>query len=222
MADAEPGLLALTAGLEASGRWSLANRAVAQLLFWRPVPSFEPSAERSSPSVEMVALQRPRWPTPSPPGSSAPAPTPTKPSTWCPPSSSACSARPWPTNPTSTGAKDASPLPETHDAASGRIPSAPVTPRLADAASRPTHAATPDSTFRFPFLAILSLPVVLRPVPAECPLASFLPPDAGAPHRSSRTAPRGAVPSNGERGHSCERRMGGRGRVLWRRRCGLA
>ncbi len=58
MFDAEPGLRALTAGLEASGRWLLANRAVAQLLFWRPVPSFEPSEEAFAASVEMVALQR--------------------------------------------------------------------------------------------------------------------------------------------------------------------
>jgi hypothetical protein len=58
MAGAEPGLDALIAGLEASGRWALANRAVAQLMFWRPVPSFEPSADAFAPSVEMVALQR--------------------------------------------------------------------------------------------------------------------------------------------------------------------
>jgi AcrR family transcriptional regulator len=58
MADAQPGLDALTKGLEASGRWALANRAVAQLLFWRPVPSFEPSDEAMAPSVEMVGLQR--------------------------------------------------------------------------------------------------------------------------------------------------------------------
>ena len=58
MADATPGLDALTKGLEASGRWALANRAVAQLLFWRPVPSFEPSAEAMAPSLEMVAMQR--------------------------------------------------------------------------------------------------------------------------------------------------------------------
>jgi len=58
MAGAQPGLAALTAGLEASGRWALANRAVAQLLFWRPVPSFEPSPEAFAPSAEMVALQR--------------------------------------------------------------------------------------------------------------------------------------------------------------------
>ena len=58
MTEAEPGLDALIAGLEASGRWSLANRAIAQLLFWRPVPSFEPSAESFAPSMEMVHLQR--------------------------------------------------------------------------------------------------------------------------------------------------------------------
>jgi len=58
MTDSEPGLAALTVGLEASGRWALANRAKAQLMFWRPVPSFEPSAEAFAPSVEMAALQR--------------------------------------------------------------------------------------------------------------------------------------------------------------------
>ena len=55
---AEPGLDALIAGLEASGRWCLANRAVAELLFWRPVPSFHPSPEAFAVSMEMVELQR--------------------------------------------------------------------------------------------------------------------------------------------------------------------
>ena len=58
MERAEPGLDALAAGLEASGRWSLAHPAIAQLLFWRPVPSFEPTPEAMAPSVEMVRLQR--------------------------------------------------------------------------------------------------------------------------------------------------------------------
>jgi AcrR family transcriptional regulator len=58
IADAQPGLVALTTGLEASGRWALAHRATAQLLFWRPVPSFEPSSEAFAPSVEMVAVER--------------------------------------------------------------------------------------------------------------------------------------------------------------------
>ncbi len=55
---AEPGLDALIAGLEASGRWCLDNRAVAELLFWRPVPSFHPSPEAFAVSKEMVELQR--------------------------------------------------------------------------------------------------------------------------------------------------------------------
>ncbi len=58
MAPAEPGLDALAAGLEASGRWALAHPATAQLLFWRPVPSFEPTPEAMEPSVEMVRIQR--------------------------------------------------------------------------------------------------------------------------------------------------------------------
>jgi AcrR family transcriptional regulator len=58
MAGADPGLPTLIRGLEAGGRWALANRALAQLLFWRPVPSFEPSTAAFAVSVEMVALQR--------------------------------------------------------------------------------------------------------------------------------------------------------------------
>jgi len=58
MVGAEPGLDALAAGLEASGRWALAHPATAQLLFWRPVPSFQPTPEAMAPSVEMVRLQR--------------------------------------------------------------------------------------------------------------------------------------------------------------------
>ena len=58
MAGAEPGLPALKGGLEASGRWALTNRALAQLLFWRPVPSFEPTEEALAPSVAMIDLQR--------------------------------------------------------------------------------------------------------------------------------------------------------------------
>jgi len=55
---AAPGMAAITAGLEASGRWLLAHRALAQLLFWRPVPKFEPSSEAFAPAIEMVAIQR--------------------------------------------------------------------------------------------------------------------------------------------------------------------
>jgi len=58
MAGGAPGLDALTAGLEASGRWALHNQALAQLLFWRPVPSFEPTPEAMAPSEAMVSLQQ--------------------------------------------------------------------------------------------------------------------------------------------------------------------
>jgi AcrR family transcriptional regulator len=58
MNDARPGLDAITKGLDAAGRWSIENRATAQLLFWRPVPSFEPSPGAFAASVEMVELQR--------------------------------------------------------------------------------------------------------------------------------------------------------------------
>jgi AcrR family transcriptional regulator len=58
MEGAAPGLDALAAGLEASGRWAVTHPATAQLLFWRPVPSFEPSPEAMAPSFEMVGLQR--------------------------------------------------------------------------------------------------------------------------------------------------------------------
>ena len=58
MERAEPGLDALAAGLEAGGRWALLHSATAQLLFWRPVPSFEPTPEAMAPSVEMVRIQR--------------------------------------------------------------------------------------------------------------------------------------------------------------------
>ncbi len=58
IARGEPGLDALTIGLEASGRWVLQNQALAQLLFWRPVPGFEPSPEAFAPSEEIANLQQ--------------------------------------------------------------------------------------------------------------------------------------------------------------------
>jgi AcrR family transcriptional regulator len=51
---AEPGLPALIDALQASGRWAMANQPLAQLLFWRQVPGFEPSTEAYAPSVAMV------------------------------------------------------------------------------------------------------------------------------------------------------------------------
>lgn len=58
MARGQPGLESLISGLEASGQWALEHRAITELLFWRPVPSFEPSDEAFSVSKEMVAIQR--------------------------------------------------------------------------------------------------------------------------------------------------------------------
>jgi len=53
-AQAEPGWAALTAGLEAVMRLGLDHQVTGQLLNWRPVPGFEPSAEAFAPSVELV------------------------------------------------------------------------------------------------------------------------------------------------------------------------
>ena len=58
MARGEPGLDALATGLEASGRWVLQHQALAQLLFWRPVPGFEPSPDAFAPSEEIARLQQ--------------------------------------------------------------------------------------------------------------------------------------------------------------------
>ena len=53
-ARAEPGWAALTAGIEAIMRLGLDHQVAGQLLNWRPVPGFEPSAEAFAPSVELV------------------------------------------------------------------------------------------------------------------------------------------------------------------------
>ena len=58
MDGVEPGLDALAGGLEAICRWCVDNPALAQLMFWRPVPSFEPTPEAMAPSIEMVRRQR--------------------------------------------------------------------------------------------------------------------------------------------------------------------
>ena len=54
-ARAEPGWMALTAGTEAIMRLGLDHQVAGQLLSWRPVPGFEPSAEAFAPSLELVA-----------------------------------------------------------------------------------------------------------------------------------------------------------------------
>ena len=58
MDGAPPGMASLSAGLQAGSRWAADNPVLAQLLFWRPVPGFNPSPEAFAPSVEMVNLFR--------------------------------------------------------------------------------------------------------------------------------------------------------------------
>jgi AcrR family transcriptional regulator len=58
MRDAAPGLEAVARGMEATGRWAVANPVLAQLLFWRPVPGYQPSAEAFAPAGQIVELLR--------------------------------------------------------------------------------------------------------------------------------------------------------------------
>jgi AcrR family transcriptional regulator len=53
-----PGLPTLHALLEASGEWCLDNSPIAQLLFFRPVPGFEPTDASMGPSIAVIQLQR--------------------------------------------------------------------------------------------------------------------------------------------------------------------
>jgi len=53
-----PGLPALAAAVEGLGRVAMAHPVHAQLVAWRPVPEFTPSAEAFRPSVELVELVR--------------------------------------------------------------------------------------------------------------------------------------------------------------------
>lgn len=49
------GLAALGASLEAGARWIMSNQVLAQLLFWRPVPGFVPTAEAYAPALQIHA-----------------------------------------------------------------------------------------------------------------------------------------------------------------------
>ena len=136
-----------SAGLEASGRWCLANRPIAQLLFWRPVPRFEPSAEAMAPSIEMVRIQRQALADAVAAGQLGPGPTPTRPSTSCRSSSAVSSAKRWPTSPTSPGAKAAS----AHCSPSYRRAPRPLPP------TRPSPDETvEDSSSRRPFRRVVA------------------------------------------------------------------
>ena len=55
VADLDPGLQSLAAGFETSVRWCVEHPVLAQLMYWRPVPGFEPSAQAFAPSIEMNA-----------------------------------------------------------------------------------------------------------------------------------------------------------------------
>lgn len=56
-ADAGP-TARLRAGVRAGVAWSVGNPALAQLLFWRVVPGFEPSPETFAGSVDQMAFTR--------------------------------------------------------------------------------------------------------------------------------------------------------------------
>ncbi len=58
IAGAEPGLAALSAGMTATAHWAVGHQVEAQLLFWRPVPGFQPSPEAMSPADQLVAELR--------------------------------------------------------------------------------------------------------------------------------------------------------------------
>ena len=51
-----PGVTRIRAGARAIVRWAVDNPALAQLLFWRPVPGFAPTAETFAASVAQM-----RW-----------------------------------------------------------------------------------------------------------------------------------------------------------------
>jgi AcrR family transcriptional regulator len=55
---AKPGMNAVLAVSETVGRWVVANHVLAQLLLWRPVPMFRPSAEAFAASEEVFDLMR--------------------------------------------------------------------------------------------------------------------------------------------------------------------
>ena len=48
----------LTAAGESLIRWTLDNATSAQLMFWRPVPDYEPAEEAYAPAVEMLEASR--------------------------------------------------------------------------------------------------------------------------------------------------------------------
>jgi AcrR family transcriptional regulator len=56
--DCEPGLDRLLEGLRAFTRWGTCQVGLAPLLFWRPIPGFEPSADSYAPARALWQLGR--------------------------------------------------------------------------------------------------------------------------------------------------------------------
>ena len=54
----QPGWDQVQAGVRATVRWCVENPALAQLLYWRPVPGFQPSAATFAESVDQMELLR--------------------------------------------------------------------------------------------------------------------------------------------------------------------
>lgn len=48
----------IVAGQQASVAWAMANPVLAQLLYWRPVPNFEPTPQAYEPSVRLLEVLR--------------------------------------------------------------------------------------------------------------------------------------------------------------------
>lgn len=53
-----PGMPQLEVGFDAGVRWCVDNPTLTQLLYWRPVPGFEPSPAAFEPALESLALLR--------------------------------------------------------------------------------------------------------------------------------------------------------------------
>jgi AcrR family transcriptional regulator len=58
IAAAPPGMAAVHASAEAAGHWAADNTALAQLMFWRPIPHFTPSDAALEPTREMFEVFR--------------------------------------------------------------------------------------------------------------------------------------------------------------------
>lgn len=55
---ADDPLAAIAAGQQAAYTWAMANPLLAQLMYWRPVPGFEPSERAFKPALRQVELLR--------------------------------------------------------------------------------------------------------------------------------------------------------------------